>query len=197
MLPQEFGVRTEAMDTLALAYGLIAVGLVLMAAELLLPTHGALFGLGLAAELIGVVLSFGAGFSTGLTTLTVTVIVVPVVGAALVYLWPKTPLGKRLFLRSPDDDEQIANMPAMLELERLRGRFGRTVSPLRPCGVVEFDGKRVDTMTEGEMVEADHWVRCVDIKAGRVIVRPVAAPPDLGNIDTALFGDLPRDKPDA
>ena len=177
------------MDTLTLAWGLIAAGLLLMAAELLLPTHGVLFGLGLGCELVGVILSFGAGFYTGMTTLTVTVVLVPLLTGIFLYLWPRTPMGKRLILQHPDDDEAVANMPAMLELERLRGRYGRTISPLRPCGVVDFDGKRVDTMTDGEMIEPNHWVRCVDIKGGRVIVRPVAAPPDLGAIDTALFDD--------
>ena len=176
------------MDTLTVAYGLIAVGLVLMAAELFLPTHGILFGLGLAAGLVGVILSFSAGFSTGVTTLTVVVVVVPLFVMALLNLWPKTPMGKRLVLHGPDDDEAVANMPVSLELERLRGRFGRTLSPLRPCGVVDFDGKRVDTMTEGEMIDANQWVRCIDIKGGRVLVRSVEKPPDLVEIDTTLLG---------
>jgi len=183
------------MDTLTLAYGLIAVGLLLMASELMLPTHGILFGLGLGCVLVGVILSFGAGMSTGVATLTVMAIVVPLFLGVMLYVWPRTPLGKRMILRQPDDDAAVANMPATLELERLRGRYGRTVSPLRPCGVVEFDGRRVDTMTDGEMIEPNHWVRCVDIKGGRVIVRAVAAPPDLGAMDTALF-DGPRRAPE-
>jgi membrane-bound ClpP family serine protease len=180
------------MDTLTLAYALIAIGLLLMAAELMLPTHGVLFGLGLGCELVGVILSFGAGFSTGVATLTVMVVVVPLMMGLLLYVWPRTPLGRRMILRRPDDDAAVANMPATLELERLRGRYGQTVSPLRPCGLVEFDGKRIDTMTDGEMIEPKRWVRCVDIKGGRVIVRAVAAPPDLGAMDTTLFDDPRR-----
>jgi membrane-bound ClpP family serine protease len=187
-----FNETQSAMDTLTLAFVLIAVGLLLMAAELLLPTHGILFGLGLAAELIGVILSFGAGFSTGVTTLTLMVVVVPLLTSVMLYLWPKTSLGKRLILQRPDDDDTVANMPATIELERLRGRFGRAVSPLRPCGVVEFDGKRVDTITDGEMIEPKSWVRCVDIKGGRVIVRAVPAPPDLGDFDTTVLNDPGR-----
>jgi membrane-bound ClpP family serine protease len=141
------------MDTLTLAYGLIAVGLVLMAGELLIPTHGMLFALGFGAEIIGVALTFRYGLSTGVVTLLVVVVVVPLVGGVLLRLWPKTPLGKRLFLPGPDDDETVANMPVNLELERLRGRYGRALSALRPCGLVDFDGKRVDTMTSGEMIE--------------------------------------------
>jgi membrane-bound ClpP family serine protease len=178
----------KPMDNLTLAYGLIAVGLVVMAGELLIPTHGLLFALGLGAEIIGVAFAFRYGLSTGVMTLVVVLVVVPLVGGGLLRLWPKTPLGKRLFLPGPDDDDTVANMPVNLELERLRGRFGRTLSALRPCGLVDFDGKRVDTMTGGEMIEQYRWVRCVDVKEGRVIVREVPPPPDLGTVDTALFG---------
>jgi membrane-bound serine protease (ClpP class) len=177
------------MTTLMLAYMLIAAGLVLMAAELFLPTHGILFGLGLAGEMVGVILAFGAGFSTGVTTLAVVVVVVPLVAAVALYIWPRTPMGRRLVLHAPDDDAAVANMPATLELERLRGKFGRTVSALRPCGVVVFDGRRVDTMTEGEMIDPERWVRCVDVRGGRVIVRQVDAPPDLGEMDVGLLGE--------
>jgi membrane-bound ClpP family serine protease len=176
------------MDTLSLAYVLIAVGLVLMGAELFLPTHGVLLALGVGAAIVGVALAFSYGLSTGIMTLLILVVLVPVLGTVLLRIWPKTPMGKRLFLPGPEEDESIANMPVNLELERLRGRYGKTLSALRPCGLVEFDGKRIDTMTDGQLIEPNHWVRCVDIRSGQVIVRQVEAPPDLGNMDTELFG---------
>jgi membrane-bound serine protease (ClpP class) len=47
---------------------------------------------------------------------------------------------------------------------------------LRPSGVVDFDGKRIDVITEGMMVAVGGWVRCVDVRAGKVVVRPSEAP---------------------
>jgi membrane-bound ClpP family serine protease len=78
-------------------------------------------------------------------------------------------------------------MPVNQELEKLKGRIGRTLSALRPAGVVDFDGRRIDTVTEGMMVDPGQWVRCVDVRAGRVVVRPVERP-DLGGLETAVFG---------
>jgi hypothetical protein len=37
------------------------------------------------------------------------------------------------------------------------------------------------------MVEPGQWVRCVDVKGGKVIVRPVEKP-NLGDLETAVFG---------
>lgn len=173
------------MDTLTLAIGLIAIGTILMAAELLLPTHGILLGLGGAGLVIGVILSFRLGMSTGVTTLTIVAVLLPVAGVAALNLWPKTPMGRRLMLPEPDDIEAASLAPAATE--HLRGRFGKAVSALRPCGTVNFDGQRVDCIAEGAMIEPGSWVRCVDIREGRVLVRGVDSPPDLGEFDPDLL----------
>jgi membrane-bound serine protease (ClpP class) len=115
-----------------------------------------------------------------------TFVVVPVIAGILFHYWPRTPIGRRFFLStSEEEDGTLASMPVNVELEQLRGRFGRTLSALRPAGVVDFDGRRVDSITEGMMVDADQWVRCIDVKAGKVIVRQVERPQlgDLENMD--------------
>jgi membrane-bound serine protease (ClpP class) len=171
------------MDHLLLAYGLIALGLVLLAAELFLPTGGILFVLAVGALVVGVAMTFAESTSRGMVTLIAIFVIIPVVGPILVHYWPKTPVGKRFFLNRPDEDDTLANMPVNLELEQLRGRYGRTVSWLRPAGVAEFDGRRIDIMSEGGMIEPDAWVRCIDVKAGKVIVRQVERPPDLADME--------------
>jgi membrane-bound serine protease (ClpP class) len=176
------------MDILALAYGLIGVGLVLLLAELVLPTHGILAVLGLSSIVVGTALSFQGGTSTGVKTLLAVVLGLPVAASLALYVWPHTPMAKRFILTPHEDDEAVANNPVMVELEQLRGKVGRTLSALRPCGVVDFAGKRVDTVTDGAiMIEPHQWVRCVEVKAGRVIVRPIDRPPNLEEMDTALF----------
>ena len=110
----------------------------------------------------------------------------PLTLSLVLHYYPKTPFGKRMIMADSDEDDTLANMPVLLELESLRGRFGRAISTLRPSGITDFDGRRVDTITEGMMVEPGQWVRCVDVKAGKVIVRPVEKP-NLGDLETAVF----------
>lgn len=174
--------------SLMLALVLIAVGLVLMVAELFVPTGGILFAVAVGAIVVGVAIPFFYGDTqTGLLTLLGVFIVVPLFTSLLFQLWPKTAIGRRLIKSGPEEDATVATMPVNLELEQLRGRFGRAVSSLRPSGAVDFDGRRVDVLTEGRMVEPGAWVRCIDVKAGRVIVRPVDKP-DLGSLENAPFG---------
>ena len=168
---------------LILAYILIALGFLLLVAELFC-TSGTLLVLALTSIAAGVGLAFYHGSTTGLFTLLGVMIALPVFGGFLARYWPKTRFGRRMVLAAPDEDATIASMPVNLELERLRGRFGRALSDLRPSGVCDFDGWRVDTITEGMMVEAGQWVRCVDVRAGKVIVRQVDKPKldDLENV---------------
>ena len=172
---------------LALTFGLIGAGLLLLVAELFLFTHGFLAALGVGLILVGVGLPFFYGDTqTGLLTLVGVCVIVPVVVSFMMYVAPRTPLVRRMIRSGPEEDATMASMPVILELEQLRGRLGRAVSSLRPSGIVDFDGRRIDTLTEGMMVEPGTWVRCIDVKAGRVIVRPVDKP-DLGELENANF----------
>ena len=176
------------MESLALAYALIALGIVLLVGELFVPTGGVLFLLSMLSILIGIGMVFVYGdTSTGLLTLLALFGAGPVIAGLFFVLWPYTPLGRRTLRVVPDQDATVANMPVNLELEALRGRYGRAGSDLRPSGVVDFDGKRIDAITEGVMVPAGAWVRCIDVKAGRVLVRQVDKP-DLGDLESADFG---------
>jgi len=174
------------MDSnLTLAYGLIAAGILLLGAELLFPS-GLMFALAVAAVAVGVTMTFAYDATLGLVTLGVVVVTLPVLGGVALHFWPRTRFGRQFFLPKPTDDATLAASTANQDLERLRGRYGRTISALRPAGITEFDGQRIDTITEGMMVEPGQWVRCIDVRAGTVIVRQVDRP-GLADLETAIF----------
>jgi membrane-bound ClpP family serine protease len=172
-------------SNLWLAYVLIAIGLLLLGAELIFPS-GVMLVLAVSITAIGVALTFAHDTTTGVITLICVLVSVPTLCGVLVHYWPRTRFGRRFFLPSPAEDDTVAMMPVNQELERLRGRYGRAATALHPAGLTDFDGTCVDTITEGMPVEPGAWVRCIDVQAGRVIVRP-AAPPNLGDLETAIF----------
>jgi membrane-bound serine protease (ClpP class) len=163
------------MNDLQLGFLLIGVGFLLMLVEMFVSTHGMLVVVALCLDVIGVVMVMSyADRYTGLLTLVAVSLSFPLLMMFILYLWPRTPLGRRLIMsKSPQEDATIAAMPVILELEQYRGRIGKAVTPLRPAGVVEFDGRRVDCTSEGMLIEVDVWVKCRDVKAGKVIVRPL------------------------
>jgi membrane-bound serine protease (ClpP class) len=182
------------MDYLTVALILIVIGVVFLVAEILLPTGGFLivgallfFGLG-----VGTILYYGdrieaivaiAGLAVGL----------PASGFVAVSAYKRMSLGSAL--DSGIADATTTDMPQLAGLEMLKGRVGRALSPLRPSGSVEFDGRRVDAMTEGTMLDAGVWVRCIGVRAGTVMVREMEAPKDITDIQLDEPAPRPARKP--
>jgi len=174
------------MDPLTLAYILIAVGVILVVAELFMPTGFILVVVGVCCALVGVGLMFAHGsVEDAMMALLSLCVGGPLLGGLVFYLWPYSPMGRKL-IRATEDESTVANMAANLELDALRGKTGRAVSPLRPSGVATFDGRRIDVITEGLMVEPGHWVKCVEVRANKVVVRP-ADPPTLDDFENVSF----------
>jgi membrane-bound ClpP family serine protease len=171
---------------LILGFLLIGAGFLFLAADLFLMS-GVLAVLSLGAIVVGVILAFvGGGPAVGSITALGVFVALPVTIRFLLYFWPRTPMGRDFFLTEQPEDATVAALPVNQELEHLKGRIGRTLSALRPAGMVDFDGRRVDTITEGMMVESGQLVRCIDVRAGKVVVRPIDKP-DLGDLETAIF----------
>jgi membrane-bound serine protease (ClpP class) len=176
------------MDNLTFAYVLIAIGLIVLMAGFFIPSGGLLFGAAGIFVLVGVGMVFAYGDSLqGTLTLLGLAAGLPVLWGVFGYIWPHTPVGRR-YGKQAVPDATIATMPVNLELEQLRGRYGRTLSPMRPSGSVDFDGRRIDAMSEGMMLDANQWVKCVDVRAGRVIVR-LADKPNLDDIELKDFSE--------
>jgi membrane-bound ClpP family serine protease len=176
------------MDASYLAVGiaLIGAGFLLMLAELFLPHGGALAAVAFGCIAVGVAFGFIYDPFAGLVTLLGVFVTVPVSMGVVGHFWPHTPYGQRFLLPGTAPEDTIAAQPHIQDLEHLKGRYGRTLSSLRPAGVVDFDGRRVDTLTEGMMVEPGQWVRCVEVRAGKVVVRP-ADRPNLEGLENAIF----------
>ena len=183
-------------DYLSIALILIAVGVVFLAAEILLPTGGIL--------VVGALLFFALGVGTILyngTTAEAAVamaglaIGLPATGYVAVHAWRRMSLGRTSMDGDAGDESLKEAVPQIAVLEQLRGRVGKTVSPMRPSGTVEFDNARVDAMTEGVMIDAGVFVRCVDVKGGKVIVRQMDTPKDITDINLDDPKPAPRRGP--
>lgn len=177
------------MDYLTLALVLFTLGIILLLAEVMLPTGGFL--------VVGSLLFFALGVGIILARGTVTEAVVavaalsvgfPAAGYVAVAAYKRMSVGGEL--ESSSAPLEVAGLAA---LEALKNHTGKTVSPMRPSGSVEFDGRRIDAMTEGVMLDAGVWVRCVAVKGSTVIVRQMDPPADVADIDESAATDEKRD----
>jgi membrane-bound serine protease (ClpP class) len=169
-------------DSLTLGLVLIGIGLLLLLVDLFIAS-GALAVLALAAIVIGLVFVFRYDTVVGLLTFAGLFVGVPLVGWAIMRFWPGTFPWRR---GQEVVADTVAELPINQEMAELKGRYGKAISALRPAGVVDFDGRRIDCISEGMLIEPGHWVRCVDVQTGKVIVRPVDRP-RLEDLETAIM----------
>ncbi|GAC1346382.1 MAG: hypothetical protein NVSMB14_09440 [Isosphaeraceae bacterium] len=148
----------------------VILGLVLLIGEVFIPTGGFIGLLAVGLILVGIGVAFGSSTSLGLTVLASLGVLLPVTLALAVNLWPRTPMAKWIFLKPPEpiDVESEDQGP---KLSHLIGQFGRALTPLRPSGLVDFDGRKLDGLSEGAMIPTGALVRAVQVRGGQIIVR--------------------------
>jgi membrane-bound ClpP family serine protease len=149
---------------------LVLIGVGLLLVEFLFPTGGVtvVIAVGLFAAAVGTIF-YGGSLIEGVIAMVGLSLGLPVAGSLMFAGW------KRLALKSSlDPDHQsstMADLPEIAKLNDYIGLTGRTVTMMRPAGIVLFEGKRVDALSQGPMIEAGEIVKCVEVRAGTVIVR--------------------------
>ena len=171
----------------ALAWGvvLLAVAIILLFLELLLPSGG-LLSISAAVAVIGSLVAFFTySPQTGFIVLGLYVILGPVLRWLGFKWWVSSPLGRRMILGAEDDpldrtpDEAFAaSNTAQMEraryLDELIGMEGVTETPLRPVGTVRLaDGERHEALAESGVIESKCTIRVVAIEDNQIKVRSV------------------------
>jgi len=83
----------------------------------------------------------------------------------------KTRFGSWMFLYHREERER-GYQSATEGLEQLAGKRGITHSTLRPAGIAEIEGQRVDVVSEGGYVYPNTTVRVIKVEGRRVVVKP-------------------------
>ena len=61
------------------------------------------------------------------------------------------------------------------DLSYFVGRTGKTHTALRPAGIAEFDGVKLNVVSDGDFVGAQRSVRVERVEGNRIVVRECAA----------------------
>lgn len=144
----------------------LMLGAALMIVEVFLPGFGLPGVSGIV--LIGagtVIIWLKAGALTALATL---LVVIAVLAVLISYMMRRATEGgahARIFLREKEELRSGEDMQVLL------GKQGRTTSVLRPAGIGDFDGVRLNVVTEGNFIERDKPIEIVNVDGARIVVR--------------------------
>jgi membrane-bound serine protease (ClpP class) len=169
---------------------LLVIGLGLIGVEVFfLPGHGVMLAVGSlmagAAIVMALVeldlpldVSFDLGYFQEAATragihIAILMVVVVVATGLLFKYFPETRLGQRVILST----EVAASAGYVSQVERpveLVGKRGVAHGMLRPAGIAEIEGRRVDVVSVGEYIKPGTAIEVVAVDGNRVVVKQVS-----------------------
>ena len=153
----------------ALAFPIIMqlIGVVVIIAEIILPSGGALTILAIGVFGYSLYVAFTQfGPMVGAVFLAVDVVMIPALVVLGLKLLARSPATLRTTLSSADGVTSQDPMAAQYV-----GRAGRAITDLRPAGTAVIDGKRVDVVTRGEYIEKNTPVVVHAVTGNQVVVK--------------------------
>ena len=154
-------------DSLLLPIILQLVGVVVIIAEVILPSFGiltivALGVFGYSLFMVFQDISKAAGFAL----LAADLVLIPVLVILGLKLLARSPVTLRKTLSR---EEGVSSQPP--ELDSYIDMQGTAVTDLRPAGTAIIDGKRLDVVTRGEYLEKDAAIIVTAVTGNQIIVR--------------------------
>lgn len=149
---------------------LILIGIVLLAVEVfVIPGFGVSGILGMAALITGIFLVTDT-LLEGLIYLAIALVVLGII----VYLSFRSARTRRIWkrfslsTRQTSKEGYVAPKP---QYEMYLGKVGTALTQLRPAGTGEFEGVKLDVVTEGGYIGVGTAIKVIAVEGTRIIVR--------------------------
>lgn len=158
---------------------LFGIALILFAVELFIPSGGVIGLLCLAALIGAIITAFMTDSTFGVVALFCALAAIPLGFLAFLRVFPDTPIARWMTLTNEgvslaDEETEDAGRTSASQARReMVGVEGEALTDLRPIGVCKLDGKRVDCLAEGGVIESGSRVRVVAADGMQVKVRRV------------------------
>ena len=148
----------------------LIIGAGLIVVEVFLPGFGLPGISGIALVGVGIVIA-SMHFGT-LTAVGILLVLIAVLAVLVSWVLRSAASGSvsrsELFLKDKEELHQQSDMRVFI------GRRGHTMSVLRPAGIGDFDGVRLNVVTEGGFIEKGRDIEIVDVQGTRIVVREIA-----------------------
>jgi membrane-bound serine protease (ClpP class) len=145
---------------------------VLIIAEVFVPSGGILSICALACWIGGTVIFFQYNTAVGWVGVVISIIMIPAVLVVAYKIFPNTRFGKTVML-SPPQREHGDAIPDTGELKEMLGAVGLVLTPLRPVGMCDFSGQRIECVAEGGFVDKNTKVKVIRVQGTQLTVRIV------------------------
>jgi len=145
---------------------------VLIIAEVFVPSGGLISICALACLISGAAIFFHHSTAAGWIGVGIAAVMIPAVLIIAYKIFPKTRFGKSVTLTPPTRQQGDA-IPDTTELQKLLGEVGVVLTPLRPVGMCDFAGQRVECVAESGYVDKGKKVKIIDVESTQLTVRMI------------------------
>ena len=146
----------------------LVAGLLFVIIEMFHPGFGAPGIIGVILLVVGVFMYA----KTPLQALVMFLIILAILGAALTLVLKsasKGKLAKHLILH--DSLDENVKFSSVDDLDYFVGNEGKALTSLRPSGTADFNGVKLDVVSEGEFIPMDSKVTIIKIEGHRIVVK--------------------------
>lgn len=149
---------------------LFIIGLILLLVEVFVPGFGVPGILGITSVIASIIMS-SSSLEQAIISLFISFILTTIVGILLIKFGPRNKLFNRIILSTSLNRENgyVANE----NFKNYVGKIGITLTPLRPSGSVEIEGKKLDVVSKNVYIEKDQQVKIVKVEGSRIVVQKI------------------------
>jgi membrane-bound serine protease (ClpP class) len=144
----------------------------LMIAEVFVPSGGLISLCALACLAGGSFIFFKYSTTAGWIGIGTAIVMIPTVLVVAYRIFPKTRFGKSVTLSPPERQQGDAIRDAS-EIKGLLGKIGTVITPLRPVGMCEFSGQKVECVAESGYVDKGKKIKVINVQSTQLTVRTV------------------------
>jgi len=147
---------------------LFIVGIGLLIVEMFEPGFGFFGAFGIVALIVCVFVT-AETVAQGLILTAIFFVILLIMLGIFLALVSKGRLPGKMILKESETLEQ--GFSGTEDMSYLMGKTGEVVTICRPVGNVDFDGVKLEVVTQGEFIQKGETVEVIEIEGNRVVVR--------------------------
>ena len=150
----------------ALPLVLQIIGVIIIIAEIILPSGGILSIMAISVLGFSIFKAFSISSNVGMLFSVADIIMIPLLVLLGLKLLAKSPVTLRKTLSK--EDGVVSQKQSM---DQLLNASGVALTDLRPAGSIRIDNKKIDAVTQGESIDKDTLVHVIEVTGNQIIVK--------------------------
>lgn len=165
-----FGGNILAGNSQWTSLAVFVTGLILLVVEAIVPGFGLPGISGIILVIVGTILAMGS-LASALMSISIAIIITAIITILLIKHGHRSPFLEKIVLTTHQKDEE-GYLSSFTKDEYL-DKEGIAITELRPSGVIEIDGERLDALSDGTFIPKQSNIKVIRVEGSKIIVRRV------------------------